>query len=113
MKIDFNKFDKFKQQFEWLASELLSSVDGEEIHKANKLGEYDFKLLINGREFEPKMLTLLFENFKTIVENEAKQLVKEKFEEAELEANKLLDLLKEAKYNIIEKYRLEEEELDN
>lgn len=101
------KFRDLKQGHSWVHDELFSSMPVEVIDKANAEGEFDIKLVVNGIDLDPKLLNYVLNNIEKIVDEEAKKLVLNQLEEAENEAYKLLETVREARGEIIEKYKLD------
>lgn len=96
-----------KQGHSWVHDELFQSMPVEVINKANETGEFDIKLVVNGIDIDPKLLNYVLNNIEKIVNDKAKGLVLEKLEDAENEAYKLLETVREARGEIIEKYKLD------
>lgn len=107
MKITFEELLKDKT---WLHSEILNSLDDETVLNATKDGYYDVKLLINGREFEPKLFNKILNNIEKCVELEGKKLIDDKLQEADLKARKLEELVQEAADKIREAFDILNEE---
>ena len=101
------KFEDLKQGHSWVHDELFSSMSSEVINKAHEVGEFDIKLVVNGIDIDPKLLNYVINNIEEIVDNKAKQLVLDKLDDAENEAYKLLETVREARSEIIEQYKLD------
>lgn len=100
-------FEDTLSRKEWLHKELLDSLTEEVINKAREDQYYEVKLLVNGVELEPEFYNDLVNNITDHIEAQAKSMVVEKLNLAEEEAEKLYQLVKETKENIINKFGLE------
>jgi Zn-dependent oligopeptidase len=104
MKIKFDEILANKK--DWLHQELLASATNEVIDLAKEKAEYDVKLLINGIEVEPKLLTKIIENLDAYIANRAKNMLLTKLKDAENEVHELVEAISAAKSNIIDKFKL-------
>lgn len=84
-------FEEVLSEKEWLHLELMTSLTGEVIDKARKDSFYDVKLLVNGTELEPEMFNTIVNNIDKYIENQARNLIREKLEEAENKLEELFD----------------------
>jgi len=95
---------------EWLQREILNSITTELINEGHKTGEVDVKLLINGVELEPMLLTTIFNKLEEYIDAEAKVLsdatINEKMEEAEQKLRKLTDMFDEVASKIKDEFNL-------
>jgi mevalonate kinase len=107
MKITFEEVVSRK---EWIHKEILNSVTTDIINKAFEDQFYEVKILINGIELEPKFYNDLITNIDSYVDREAKNMIKEKLEEALNDAMKLNDLIEEASDKIREKFGILKDE---
>lgn len=113
MKINLDKWRDYESKFPYLTGEILSSVDFETIEKGVEQNYHEVKVIVNGKEFDPKLLTLLYEKMELIATNMAKEIVKEKFEEAEEQAEGYLRAIKNIKENFYQKYNLYNESIED
>ncbi len=100
-------FEQTLSRKEWIHKELLNSLDGETISKAQKEGAYEVKLLVNGNELEPKFFNDLVSNIAKYVEKEAKEMIEEKLFEAEQKAIKLEEMIKLATEQIRDEFGID------
>ncbi|BBI90461.1 hypothetical protein HYO65_gp069 [Tenacibaculum phage PTm1] len=100
-------FEELLAEKDFLHTELLQSLPPKVVEDAVEKREYDIKLVVNGVDVDPKLLNIIFEKTEIFVNERSKEIVKNKLEESEQEAEKLLDLVREAKESIIDKYNLD------
>ena len=103
MKITFQELLSDKQ---WLHTELLNSIPLDLVNKASKDMYYDVKLIVNGVELEPELYNKILQNVELYINDQAKQLVIEKLEDAEAKIQKLTQMLETAVENIKEEFDL-------
>lgn len=101
MKITFQELLSDKQ---WLHTELLNSIPLDLVNKASKDMYYDVKLIVNGVELEPELYNKILQNVELYINDQAKQLVIEKLEDAEAKIQKLTQMLETAVENIKEEF---------
>lgn len=101
MKITFQELLSDKK---WLHAELLNSIPLDLVDKASKDMYYDVKLIVNGVELEPELYNKILQNVESYINDQAKQLVIEKLENAETKIQKLTQLLETTVENIKEEF---------
>ena len=103
-------FEDTNSRKEWIHTELLNSLDGDTISNASKERAYEVKLLVNGKELEPKFFNDLVNNIEKYVDKAAKQLVEDRLYEAEMKARKLEEMIKQATDDIREEFDIQSED---
>lgn len=103
-------FEEVLSKKEWIHSELLNSLDGDTINEATKEGAYEVKLLVNGKELEPKFFNDLVNNIEKYIDSRAKQIVEDRLYEAEMKARKLEEMIKQATDYIREEFNIQSED---
>jgi len=103
-------FEDTNSRKEWIHTELLNSLDGDTIMNAREEGAYEVKLLVNGKELEPKFFNDLVNNIEKYVDKTAKQLVEDRLYEAEMKARKLEEMIKQATEDIREEFDIPSED---
>lgn len=94
----------------WIGREILRSIDPKDIIPGTS--EYDIKILINGKEYEPKLLEDMLQNVEKYIDQEAEHVAKEKFEEARMKMFELDEVIQEAIDKIKTKFRLHDDDGD-
>jgi len=97
-------FDNILKEENFIQSELLGSLSGEDIYDGQKKGEYDVKLVVNGRDVEPKLLNELVTNIEKYVELEAKAMLEEKFDDVLKDIAGLKEAVEELKENLDDRF---------
>jgi len=97
-------FEEILSKHEWIHRELLNTLDAETIFKAEQEQFYDIKILINGKEFEPKFFNRIMLSMEKHIENAALTLLSEKLSDAEQEAENFLEKIKEMKDNMLDSF---------
>ena len=100
-------FEQALSRQEWIHEELLSSLDGDTISKAQEKGAYEVKLLVNGNELEPKFFNDLMNRLELYIKKEAKEMIEEKLFEAEQKGRKLEEMVKLATEQIRDEFNIE------
>lgn len=100
-------FEQVLSESDWLQKEMLISLPFEVIDKASKDQFYDVKLLINDVEVEPKAFNDIMNKIEEYIDREARILVNEKLNEADLKVRKLVDMIETASGNIIDEFNLD------
>jgi len=100
MKITFDSILKDKT---WLNTELLHSLDGDDVSNAADKREYDVKLLVNGREIEPKLFNELLSNLECYINEAAAALVNERLESITDAINDMQNTINDASCDIKDK----------
>lgn len=104
-------FEELLSKKEWLNAELMNSLTHDLITKAADDQFYDIKLLVNGVELEPSLFNQIVDNVERYIDEQAKKLVRDKLEEAENKISRLTEILDEAKYKIVDEFKLDESEI--
>lgn len=100
-------FEEVLSRKEWLHSELLSSLTSEVFDTLNGDQFYDVKLVVNGIEIEPTIFNNIMNNIEKIIDDEAKSLVRDKFDEVENKINQLSNIFSGVKDKLIDDYNLD------
>lgn len=96
----------------WLCEELMQSLNSDiisdAVQAANKPDEatYDVKLLVNGVELDPMVLTALLTKIEKFVDYNAETIANQKLSGALAEVHAIGDLLKAAEEKIRDKYNI-------
>lgn len=109
MKITFDEILANKGGLN-LHHELLNSTPSEVIDSAMTDRFYDVKLIINGIEVEPLLFNKLMNSIEKHIDNEAKNLISEKLQEAENKVMRLDNLVREAALRIREEFGINEDD---
>lgn len=97
---------------DWLHAELMNSLTVDLINKAHEDRFYEVKLLVNGVELEPQLFNKIVNNIERYIDEQAKSLVREKFEEAENKVRIISELFEEAANKIKYEFNLYERNID-
>jgi len=100
-------FDEVLSRNEPIQRELLNSLPLDIVEKAMDDGFYNIKILINGIEVEPKIFNDIMNRLEERIQSEAKSYVQNKLQEAENEAHKLQQMVKDVQFKIMETYQLD------
>jgi hypothetical protein len=95
----------------WITAQVMDVLTGDLIDETRESQEYDIKITINGREFEPTLLVRLFEEQEKFIKTEAQKLVTDKFDDVDRDVELLKDTIREVKYKIQEKFEIRDEDL--
>ncbi len=101
-------FEEILADNEWIHVELLNSLPGEVVTKAQLDRFYDVKLLVNGIELEPVIYNKLISGIDDYIDSQAKALMKEKLDELDSRVRDLDTIISEAKEKIREQFNIED-----
>ncbi len=103
-------FKELLSRSEHLHDEVTSSVPDEVWGKLGEDKFYDVKLVINGIECEPRIYNKIIKNFDKYIETEAQNIVKDRFQDIESEADRLNEIIKNQISNLVDKLHYEDVE---
>ena len=106
MKITFEETSSRKQ---WIHKELLHSLDFDTINNTKNDAAYDVKLLVNGKELEPKFFNYLVENINKYIDDRAKELINDKLWDAKMKADKVYDVINKINDDIREEFNISDD----
>lgn len=75
---------------------------------AQDRGYFDVKITIDGKEFEPELMGIIYEHIDEFIEQRASIMAAEKFKDVIGEVDALGNIVIEAKEKILEKYNIKE-----
>ncbi|QQO97077.1 hypothetical protein Nekkels1_72 [Cellulophaga phage Nekkels_1] len=102
-------FEQVLSRQEWIHRELLSSLDGDTISEAQEKGVYEVKLLINGKELEPKFFNDLMNRLELYIKEEAREMIEEKLFKVEQKGIRLEEIVKLATEKIRDEFNIDSE----
>lgn len=103
-------FEDILSKKEWLHTELLKSLDNDTITKCTEAREYDVKLLVNGKELEPKFYNDLVNNIEKYIDRQAESIVNDNLYVSTEKARMLEQIVQEATEKIREEFNIKEED---
>lgn len=94
----------------WLHSCILSALTSEVIESGRDKKEYEVKLLVNGFELEPTVLSELIDNVLSYIDSEAEKKYiseyKDKMYDAKKKADKMQDIIDKAFLKISKEFNI-------
>lgn len=101
-------FDELRAKNDWLVSEIMNSLTGE-CYTEQVMEDQCFEIMlsVNGNLIEPKLFNRILGNIETVVDNEARRIVKDELEAAQEKVRKLTILLENFSDHITDKIHTE------
>ncbi len=101
-------FEDLLQKKDWLTSNIINSLRAEDYTEQVTQDKYfDVMLSINGNLVEPVLLNEIIGNIASVIEAEAKSMIKEELEDAQEKVRKLTRLLDSFTEHITDKIESE------